>query len=388
MLHFFRTAPHPYIRLRLHQQESLEHSYSKPESLRTTLPLTACPVAGGPAFSSRELCLKCETFALMQPRPRLMRALLPALRRLEPYDVLVGVHLRTGYADWQFRNAEKSFTASATGAGGGAGGGGTGGGGGAARGAVAGPAQRVRDHWERLESFLRDCKQVAEGPCFNWESPANGRAPRVSDAMGCRINGGARPSFALTEAQAPQGTLAALLTCAARLGESLLSRQAQPSQPQLPPSSSSASASSSSAAATSTRPRWGLLVLSDSPAFPSLAAHLPALNGLPAGGVVTTHGLGRIGHSSFTKSCSGTAGRCDYGKDPGGAWTRSMVDFYLAGVVDAFAKALFTSFIWATMRRNVLCCKPGGFVQWMAWCDAPPAFPLVSSPRTAWCDGP
>ena len=55
--------------------------------------------------------------------------------------------------------------------------------------------------------------------------------------------------------------------------------------------------------------------------------------------MVTTHGLGRIGHSSFTKSCSGTAGRCDYGKDPGGAWTRSMVDFYLAGVVDAFAKA-------------------------------------------------
>ena len=40
-----------------------------------------------------------------------------------------------------------------------------------------------------------------------------------------------------------------------------------------------------------------------------------------------------------------------------------MVDFYLAGVVDAFAKALFTSFMWATMRRNLLCCRPGAFVQ-------------------------
>ena len=37
----------------------------------------------------------------MQPRPRLMAALLPALQRLEPFDFVVGVHLRTGYADWQ-----------------------------------------------------------------------------------------------------------------------------------------------------------------------------------------------------------------------------------------------------------------------------------------------
>ena len=54
------------------------------------LPLTACPVDGGPTFSSRELVLKCETYGLMQPRPRLMRALMPALRRLEPYEVLLG----------------------------------------------------------------------------------------------------------------------------------------------------------------------------------------------------------------------------------------------------------------------------------------------------------
>ena len=27
----------------------------------------------------------------------------------------------------------------------------------------------------------------------------------------------------------------------------------------------------------------------------------------------------------------------------------------------------FTSFIFATMRRNLLCCRPGAFVQWMAW---------------------
>lgn len=354
MLHFFRTTPHRYIRLKLQQQETLEHSYSKPESLRTVLPLTACPVEGGPSFTSRELVLKCETYGLMQPRPRLMRALLPALRRLEPYDALVGVHLRTGYADWQFRNSERSF----------------------ARGVelreAADPKERLLQHWRRLDSFLRDCRQVSEGPCFNWESPGRGRAPTVDDALSCRVGGqrvrGSQPTFALRAEQAPQGALAALLTCAARLGQSLVqSLVSGKSAVSTPPGGASAPASAAGGASSAAMPRWGLLVLSDSPALPSLAAHLPALQGLGEGGVVTTHGLGRIGHSSFTKSCSGTAGRCDYGKDPGGAWTRSMVDFYLAGVVDAFAKALFTSFIWATMRRNLLCCRPGAFVQWMAW---------------------
>ena len=33
----------------------------------------------------------------------------------------------------------------------------------------------------------------------------------------------------------------------------------------------------------------------------------------------------------------------------------------------AFEQALFTSFIWSTMRRNLLCCRPGAFVKWMAW---------------------
>jgi hypothetical protein len=39
----------------------------------------------------------------------------------------------------------------------------------------------------------------------------------------------------------------------------------------------------------------------------------------------------------------------------------------LAGCVDAFARALFTSFLWAAMRRNLLCCEPGAYVQWNAW---------------------
>ena len=74
-----------------------------------------------------------------------------------------------------------------------------------------------------------------------------------------------------------------------------------------------------------------------------------------------------MGHSSFAKSCSYEGGGCEYGEDPGGAWTRSVVDFYLAGVADGFVKALFTSFLFSTMRRNLRCCEPGAFVQWQAW---------------------
>ena len=38
VLKFFRTTPHRFIRLKLHQQESLEHSYSKPEASTPALP--------------------------------------------------------------------------------------------------------------------------------------------------------------------------------------------------------------------------------------------------------------------------------------------------------------------------------------------------------------
>ena len=52
------------------------------------LPLTSCPVEGGPSFSSRELVLKCETYGLMQPRPRLMRALQASVR-IAPHNRFV-----------------------------------------------------------------------------------------------------------------------------------------------------------------------------------------------------------------------------------------------------------------------------------------------------------
>ena len=39
----------------------------------------------------------------------------------------------------------------------------------------------------------------------------------------------------------------------------------------------------------------------------------------------------------------------------------------LAGLADGFVKGLFTSFLFSTMRRDLLCCEPGAFVQWLGW---------------------
>lgn len=329
MLEWFRHAPYPWIRLRLAQQTSLEFSYSKPEALRHVLPLTKCPIANVHDFRFREFALKCETYAYMQPRRKLQAALLPVLQRLEPFDAIAGVHLRTGYADWQYYNQDSDFEPRSP----------------ATLGTVP-QTLDVREHWSRLDQYLHDCQDDnTDSPCFNWEVPHWHKPPTVADARRCRV-AGSSPRFTIPTSDAPDGALSSLLTCAARLAEGVA---------QLAPHGE--------AQLTRTNPhRWGLLVLSDSPAFPSLAGALPALRGR----VVTTDGIGQLGHSSYARSCSAGAG-CTLGADPGGAWTRSLVDFYLAGCVDAFARALFTSFLWAAMRRNIVCCKPGAFVQWNAW---------------------
>ncbi len=134
LLSWLRTDAPRWIRLVLDQGAvSLEGSYAVPESLREGWggggkpALATCPIRGGRDYASRELALKCDTFAYMQPRRRramrsdcdsyrlmasllpfpyetrsdrdsyrLMASLLPVLSRLEPYDLLVGVHLRSG----------------------------------------------------------------------------------------------------------------------------------------------------------------------------------------------------------------------------------------------------------------------------------------------------
>ena len=67
---------------------------------------------------------------------------------------------------------------------------------------------------------------------------------------------------------------------------------------------------------------------------------------------------GNLGHTAFATSCTSGSGSCVAPTaDPGGAWTRSMLDLYLAGVTDGFVSALFSSFVGAVTTRSLTCCK-------------------------------
>ena len=307
----------PWIKLVLSQQDSIEHSYGRPEALRTVLPLTSCPIPTAKNFRDREKCLKCETFSFMQPRPHMIQALVPLLKRLEPYDYLVGVHLRTGYADWAFRNDDTFFPSKGS------------------KNAVAAPPTKwtLSEHWQMLDRYFNDCQSGQLGPCFNWVAPRKGVPPTRDDALRCGLesqkwrNRAGGPGQLWTDLEgAPQGFLASMLLCAARLGQAMaLSSQHQDGAAK----------------------RWGILVLSDSPAFPSLATRLPALRDRAVHTAGT--GAGQLGHSSFSRSCSMKTG-CAKGRDPGGTWTRSLVDFYLAGVANGFVTVSYTHLTLPTKR--------------------------------------
>lgn len=296
---------------------------------------------GNHAFS-----IPCAAYAVLRPRPWVQRAMLPYIERLGRAGAppFVALHMRTGFADWQFYSY------------GGRGRGGTGRGRGAAERAGAPDGENApnpywsraasaaraspkpyADHFASFEKFLRDCTELSDAersvatPCFNWKRPFQGASPRADAARLCGSGGG-------RETRTPSnGTLAAVLRCAGSFAQRL--------------ESSEKGAGSSRGAG----PRVGLLVLGDAPALGSLASSLPAF----AGRVVHTNDAGAIAHTTFTGSCS-EGGGClrRVTHDPRGGWTRAMVDFYLGGLADGFVSALFSSFVGAVLRRSLTCCGP------------------------------
>ena len=154
--------------------------------------------------------LSCEAFALLRPRPHVWRALRPALARLERFESVGGLHMRTGHADWQYYNGHR-------------------------------PPNQQRKSFEQqfalVDTLLRDCSQTSSlEACFDWKYPHVGRAPTLKDASLCAGN---RSTWTTTTPT--QGALSAIIACAARLAD-----------------------------ASSIAGAWGLLVLGDAPALASL----------------------------------------------------------------------------------------------------------------------
>ena len=154
------------------------------------------------------------------------------------------------------------------------------------------------------------------------------------------------------------GSLASLVTCAGRMADALARRACRERHGRPVPLQSPHAARESCGS-------WGLLVIGDTPGFVSLVSALPQLRGR----VVATSDAGASGHTSFSKTCTPGAAKAAQSSDshrgacarrtadPGGAWTRSMVDFYLAGLADGFATMLFSSFQASIGSRSLRISK-------------------------------
>ena len=412
--------------------------------------------SGGGHFLQARINQRCEAFALLRPRRPLQRMLQPVLasigtgmRAAEPdalhgstsqgggttqggTGTLVGVHMRTGFSDWQALASRTHASAAAW-----------------QRATEAARLPQPYDvRWRRFEAMFVDCASVAPADalthaavrradervayarradtrdsggtgtgtgastssdeaelvsvragvartaCFEWPRHA---APTLEDGLRCKprtrrrsqyrrrgrghersiehsasADASAEASFSL---QVPSnGTLAAVLTCATGFASGHSS-------------ASSASSHSSSGQA------WRLLVLGDSPALISLALGHPQLG---PSRVVHTSSAGVIGHTAFSwasstgalavkaagmprRAAESSPAGSDASSqtlnptpmlepthDPSGAWSRSMVDLYAAGLCDGFVSALFSSFVGAALSRSVLCCAGAGRAHFMA----------------------
>lgn len=328
---------------------------------------------------------------MFRPRPKLQRLLAPVVSSLDALwqraGSLTGVHVRTGYPDWVALSAHANGTARAAWA--------------LAASAAGSPLTHrlsYSEHWRLLESFLEECPRrsspIARGdrPCFSWHYPHMGEAPNVHDAarlcgmngagssggpqalglsaclrsQGCRAplesskplrgSGGGSSQVAGSGESAASGqsewrlrmpgnrTLAATVLCAARL---------RAGQREAPQASAAAQAGLPTQAGSRTGPS-GLLVLGDAPGVASLLMQHPDLR------VVDTASSGSLAHTQFDLACSDdAAAQCTRGvADPRGGWSRTMVDFYVGGLTDAFVSALDTTFVdGAVLLRSMSCCS-------------------------------
>ena len=113
----------------------------------------------------------------MRPRRWLQRRMLPFLERLDRSSALVGLHMRTGFADWQYYSSSYQSRTP-----------GTDGSYRAGRpwheAATAAPMP-FSLHWSTFEMMLYDCKEAKwtpGNPCFNWRRPQVGQAPTALTA--------------------------------------------------------------------------------------------------------------------------------------------------------------------------------------------------------------
>ena len=266
----------------------------------------------------------CSYYSVLRPQRVLQVELGKYLPAMDKHQSIIGMHLRSGFADWANLNKVGSGKEMRRNQ--------------ALEHAMDSPKLSYAQHWRYFDSMLLDCadeRHAIGTPCFDWRMNLKHHSPRLRD--GIRMC--SKESQSISELanhfsleMPSNGVLSAALACAALLGERGGEKE-----------------------------NWGLLVLGDSPGFISLMRSHPQLRGK----VVDTSESGSIGHTSFDTTCSqgNQDGGCQVGvgtPNPAGVWTRAMTDFYLGGLTRGFVSVLFSSWSGAMLSRSLLCCGNHG----------------------------
>jgi hypothetical protein len=250
----------------------------------------------------------CATSFFMQPTPRLQHRLLTGpLPEMDATRVagrgIAALHIRTGYADvvgaagatqHELLGVHRLLDAGT-----------------AAQPALAltGPPMGAAEAWRLLDGLVVRCTAQHSNVtptlpgCFEWPEETQRFMDSAGAACAKKADGSALEGLAVSGS--PVGFFSMLMRCAAAAAADYSHQGAPPA----------------------------VYVAGDLPALHALVAHDSALRGSAFAAQT-----GSVGHVSSSTRCSSAAaaasGRCLRGRDPGGAWTRTMVDAYMISVCD------------------------------------------------------
>jgi len=263
--------------------------------------------------------LRCLYAAFLHPLPAFQATLLPYLAQMDGRraagGAIVGVQARTGYADYEHRSQPSLVPPTGL--------------------------LTQADMWDTLDAFHGECphqpgapvantsvggRQIERSVCYQWADWGNHEtaAGIASAGRSCSTSGILPPKLAalqLGQAARP-GVFSSLLRCAVYEGAA---RSQSPDAPFL------------------------LYVAGDLPSFYHLIARHPVI------GAYATTARGAAGHGSSSGACTDEqlaagAVSCLSGvADPGGSWTRTMLDIYLLGAVDVLVHYGYTTFFFGAV---------------------------------------
>jgi hypothetical protein len=299
----------------------------------------------------------CAAYGWLRPAPALRDALAPYLLEFEKFDALVTVHVRSRYVDfagqahtaWE-RLVAPTFTPDVRG-------------------------WTAAQHVDALEDMLRACgdrnfNRVAR-PCAYHAVRTAGHARGNPDELALEQPERCGDARAAAEWAVPtrlDGPIGRALTCAGRLASSL-ARAVEPAQFDTAAAAEQrvtrawyelANGSVDTRARDAfyvPRPaaaqrRWGLFVMSDTPAVISYVTSSPQL----APRAVLTRGA--FAHNTHGRACARRSVRtgkwlgCERQVDPGGGWTRIALDLTLASLTDGLIGVPHSTFQDAVHSRS------------------------------------